>query len=71
LAKAEIAKMGLSEFARRMRINTSNLAKIIAGRRPMTQRMTKLLKGEIAVRWHLVDNQNYPRLDSEGNCAVS
>jgi hypothetical protein len=39
LAKAEVAKIGLSEFARRLQIDASNLSKVTDGKRKLSRQL--------------------------------
>jgi hypothetical protein len=39
LARAEVAEVGLSEFARRLRIDASNLGKIVEGKRKLSRQL--------------------------------
>jgi hypothetical protein len=44
LANAEIRKIGLAEFARRLGFNSSNLAKMVSGKRSLSGSLQELLK---------------------------
>ena len=44
LANAEIRKIGLAEFARRLGFNPSNLAKMVSGKRAHSDSLVKVLK---------------------------
>lgn len=39
LARVEVAKIGLSEFARRLQIDASNLSKVVEGRRKLSRQL--------------------------------
>jgi hypothetical protein len=39
LARAEVAEIGLSEFARRLRIDASNLSKVTDGKRKLSREL--------------------------------
>ena len=44
LAKAEIARMGISEFARQLNCDASNLSKMINGKRKMTRKVFEIMR---------------------------
>jgi hypothetical protein len=39
LARAKVAKIGLSEFARRLRVDASNLSKVVDGKRKLSRQL--------------------------------
>jgi hypothetical protein len=44
LSDSEIRKIGLAEFARRLGLNSSNLAKMLLGKRALSSSLREVLK---------------------------
>jgi hypothetical protein len=45
LMKAEVADIGLSEFARRLRLDVSNLGKVVEGKRKLSRQLVARFDG--------------------------
>ena len=52
LARAEVAEVGLSEFARRLRIDASNMGKVMDGKRQLSRQLAVKFERYLDHRGH-------------------